>query len=128
MIYYARGEGAEAAAQWRAAVRLHESQVAYLHPLAWLLATSPDPAVRNGAEAVKLAERAVEIKPTDPNQIGTLAAAYAEAGQFRKAVASAERALDLAMKDNSFTLAEELTDRLKLYRSGAPFHEKPRSK
>jgi protein O-mannosyl-transferase len=128
MIYYARGEGAEAAAQWRAAVRLQRNQVAYLRPLAWLLATSPDAAVRNGAEAVKLAERAVEMKPLDPNQLGTLAAAYAEAGQFSKAVANAERASELAMKDNNFSLAEELTDKLKLYRSGTPFREKPRSK
>jgi tetratricopeptide (TPR) repeat protein len=128
MIYYMRGEGAAAATQWRAAVRLQQNQAAFLRPLAWLLATSPDVAVRDGAEAVKLAERAVQMKPLDPNQLGTLAAAYAEAGQFPKAVANAERALDLAMKDNNFSLADELTDKLKLYRSGAPFREKPRSK
>ena len=128
MIYYSRGKGADAAAQWRAAVRLQRNQVAYLRPLAWLLATSPDVAVRDGAEAVKLAERAVEMKPLDPNLIGTLAAAYAESGQFPKAVDNAERAMELAMKDSNFSLAEELTDKLKLYRSSTPFREKPRSK
>jgi tetratricopeptide (TPR) repeat protein len=128
MAYYAEGNSAEAAAHWRAAVAARPGQVIYLRPLAWLLATCPDEAVRNGAEAVKLAEEAVKTTPDDPAQVGTLAAAYAEAGQFPKAVSNAVEALDLALKRGNTSLADELSDKLKLYRAGKPFHEKPRGK
>ncbi|HKD36725.1 MAG TPA: tetratricopeptide repeat protein, partial [Pirellulales bacterium] len=128
MIDYAQGNYADAAIHWRAAVAARPDQAGYLRPLAWLLATSPDDSVRNGAEAIKLAEEAVKIAPDDPEQVGTLAAAYAEAGQFPKAVVRAEQALDLARSKNRSSLADELTDRLRLYRAGKPYHEQPREK
>ncbi len=115
MIFYGRGENVEAERHWRAAVRLNPKKIEYLRPLAWALATSPEPAARNGAEAVKLAERAVQLseKP-DAAVIGTLAAAYAEAGQFADAVKNARQALELAT---------ELRERVNLYESGKPFHD-----
>ncbi|HEY2146354.1 MAG TPA: hypothetical protein VGH32_00355 [Pirellulales bacterium] len=64
------------------AVAARPAQVAYLRPLAGLLATSPDDTIRNGAEALKLAAEAVKLAPHDPEQLGTLAAALAETGQF----------------------------------------------
>ena len=63
-----------------------------LNNLAWILAASADPQVRNGPEAVLLAERACKL--TDykkPLLVGTLAAAYAEAGRFPEAVATARK-------------------------------------
>src|SRR5206468_1897111 len=56
---------------------------------AWLLATCPDPEVRDGPRAIELAERAVEATHrNDANLLDTLAAAYAAAGDFVKAVAA----------------------------------------
>jgi hypothetical protein len=55
--------------------------------------------------------------------LGTLAAAYAESGQFPKAVAAAEEAHDLATAQNESKLAKELTERLKAYRAGSLYRE-----
>ena len=68
-----------------------------LDELAWLLATYPDSNSRDGAEAVRLAERACAL--TDrrvPAFLATLAAAYAEAGDFPRAIAAGEEALKRA--------------------------------
>ncbi|HEV3418219.1 MAG TPA: tetratricopeptide repeat protein, partial [Pirellulales bacterium] len=124
MIYYRQGKVAETETQWRAAVRLKPNQVAYLGQLALLLAISPDAAARNGKEAVQLAQHAAELTDSrDPEILATLAAAYAEAGESPKAVATGEQALELARIQDKDTLVEQLTDRLKLYRAGKPFHE-----
>jgi hypothetical protein len=69
-----------------------------LNNLAWILATAGNPALRNGDEAVQLSARAVARTDSRlPVFIGTLAAAYAEAGQFPKAVETAMTAHDLAV-------------------------------
>jgi tetratricopeptide (TPR) repeat protein len=68
-----------------------------LDELAWLLATYPDSKSRDGTEAVQLAERACAL--TDrriPALLDTLAAAYAEAGDFSRAISTIEEALNLA--------------------------------
>jgi protein O-mannosyl-transferase len=124
MVLLRKGKMAEAVEQWRAAAKLTPNDAALLRNLAWSLATSGDPKVRDGAEAVHWAQRAVELSDNgDPNALGILAGAYAEAGQFPKAVESGERALDLANLQGQRELAGQLTDRLKLYRSGSPYHE-----
>jgi hypothetical protein len=79
------------------------------------LATCPDPAFRDGPEAVRLATRACEVtRHTKPIYIGTLGAAHARAGSFDAAVASAQRAADLARALNLSEVAarnEELIGR-----------------
>ena len=82
--------------------------------LAWMLATAPDPDLRNGAEAVEFAARAVELTGGDScNELDTLAAAYAEAGRFDEAIATAERALEIARRTGNGDLVTQLTDRLR---------------
>ena len=62
-----------------------------------MLATNPNASVRNGAEAAELAERAARLSGGQkPAILGTLAAAYAEAGRFPEAVQTARKALKLA--------------------------------
>jgi tetratricopeptide (TPR) repeat protein len=122
------GKIREAEDQWREAVRLQPKDADYLSKLAYVLSTSADPAARNGTEAVELAKRAVELsqaKP-DPNVVAILAAAYAEAGDFAQAVASALRARELAVEQHQETLAKQLRGRIKLYESKQPFHEPAR--
>jgi len=85
------GRTREAVAQYRAALRLNPDLTGPLNNLAWVLATSPDDGLRGGAEAVRLAEHACELSHgNQPLFLGTLAAAYAEAGRYPEAVATAE--------------------------------------
>ena len=83
-----------------------------LDRLAWLFSTTPDSELRNGAEAVRLAERAcILTKRARPTFIATLAAAYAEAGRFSDGIATANEAITLAKSDgdmNAARLAERL--------------------
>ena len=119
-----QGKPAEAIVQWREAVRLQPSNVAILNRMAWLLATQPDASLRNGAEAVELARRAMQLLGgADPSNLDTLAAAYAEAGRFPEAVQSAERALALATQQNQQSLAESIQAKIQLYKAGTPFRE-----
>ena len=68
-----------------------------MNNLAWTLATSEEVGLRDGAQAVKYAERACELTHYQNTlMVGTLAAAYAEAGRFDDAIATAQRACDLA--------------------------------
>src|SRR5262249_41933169 len=68
-----------------------------LDELAWLLSTHPDSKSRDGTEAVRLAERACALTQRQiPALLDTLAAAYAEAGDFPRAVSAAEEALSRA--------------------------------
>ena len=91
------GRTREAVAQYREALRLNPNLAGALNNLAWVLAASPDDELRNGAEAVRLAERACELTHYgEPSFIDTLAAAYAEAGRFPEAVTTAEKAEQLA--------------------------------
>ena len=108
----------------REAVRLQPNQIGFVNQLAWVLATCPKASVRNGAEAVELAQRAVRISGgRAPAVLGTLAAAYAEAGRFPEAVQTARNALELATQQNKQTLAESLKAKLPLYQAGIPFRE-----
>src|SRR5438094_31690 len=92
--------------------------------VAWLLATDPSAEIRNGPEAVGLAERACSIsKERVPFFIGTLAAAYAEAGRFEEATKTAEKAHKLAQALGMTEVAERNLRMLELYRAGKPYRE-----
>ncbi len=89
-----------------------------------MLATNPNASIRNGPEAVGLAERAARLTDArEPMILGTLAAAYAEAGRFPEAVKTAERALTLATGQNNTALAETLRARIKLYQAGSAYRD-----
>ena len=79
-------------AQRRALLRLCPTDATLLNDTAWLLATNPNASIRDGAEAVILACRAAELSGSKtPEILGTLAAAYAEAGRFAEAAATAQK-------------------------------------
>lgn len=92
--------------------------------LAWLLATCPDEAVRDGEQAVTLASALAErTLYADPHVLDTLAAAQAEAGRFEPAVATADAAVRLALEQNEGELSAELRARRALYATGKPYRE-----
>lgn len=95
-----------------------------LNAHAWLLATSLDDKVRDGAEAVRLATRGVDITSgRQPVMLNTLAAAFAEAGQSNKAVATAEQAIELARQLGQTNLIPKIQQALQLYQAGRPFRD-----
>ncbi len=118
------GRAREAVAQYREALKLNPNLTGALNNLAWVLATSPDDELRNGTEAVRLAEQACELTHyREPLFIGTLAAAYAEAGRFPEAVTTAEKAEQLATSAGLTAVAAKNHELLELYQAGKPHHE-----
>ena len=92
-----KGQFDEAIENYRQAIQIKPNSSDALNNLAWALATSPEDGLRNGAEAVRLAEHACELTHyREPLFLGTLAAAYAEAGRFPEAVTTLEKAEQLA--------------------------------
>jgi tetratricopeptide (TPR) repeat protein len=103
---------------------VREAGLAALNDLAWLLATRPEAEERDGARAVGFAERACELTQYRQTiMVGTLAAAYAEAGRFAEAVTTAERASALATKAGDQALLAKNQQLLELYRAGRAYHE-----
>jgi tetratricopeptide (TPR) repeat protein len=95
-----------------------------LSGIAWRLATSPNPAQRNGAKAIELALQADQrTGGGNPMMASILAAAYAEAGQFNKAVAAAQRALELAARQNTAAMMTAIQTQLNCYKAGSPFRD-----
>ena len=124
---YRQGKTAEAVELWRRAVTIQNGEDVWtINQLAWALATCPDPSIRNGKEAVELAAWAAKLSSErNPTILGTLAAAYAEAGRFADAVQTARKALQLAAKQKDQTPAKSLEAQLALYEAGKPFRENP---
>ena len=121
---YQTGDFRQAASQFREAVSINPNQPESLNNLAWLLATCSDDRVRNGKEAIRYAQRACNLTGfKQTGFISTLAAAYAEAGRFSEAVATAEMAVKLQTSKGETRLAGINTQLLSLYRAGKPYHE-----
>lgn len=117
------GDLAGAIAQFRKAVEHDPKFADAFNNLAWHLATAPDPKLRNGNEAVQLAETACTLTQYRQTMlVGTLAAAYAEAGRFDDAVGTAERACKMAEEAGQQELLDRNQKLLTFYRSGRAFH------
>ena len=94
--------------------------------LAWMLATSADPSLRNGKEAVRLAESAAaKMSSPDPQTLIALAAAYAEDGDFDLAVKAASAARQL-LGNNTGPLVQRVESFIALYKQKKPYREEPR--
>jgi Flp pilus assembly protein TadD len=120
-----RGQTADAVAHYRTALKFNTALPSTLNNLSWILATSPDPNLRDGDEAVRLAKRACTLTGNDRAVlVGTLAAAYAEAGKFKEAIATAERAKALATAAGQDQVAAKNEQLLQLYRQGKPYHDR----
>jgi protein O-mannosyl-transferase len=131
VAYWAIGSGRvqqgrfeEAIECYETALRLKPDYPEALNNLAWLRATHPNPRYRNGSGAVELAERSCSLTGHQEAMfIGTLAAAYAEAGRFSEAIAAGEQAAALAAAAGQKELADKNRQLLNLYRAGKPYHE-----
>lgn len=113
-------------AERREAIRARPDDPSLLNDTAWMLATNPNASLRNGADAVAMAQRAVQLTGGgDPVVLATLAAAYAETGRFSDAVATAHRAHTIAAGRNLTTLADLLQSGIRRFRAKSPFRLPP---
>ena len=123
-LLHRAGQIKEAVAEYRQALGLRSDWPPVMNNLAWILATHPAMEVRDGAEAVRLAERACQLTGhTNIWFLGTLAAAWAEQGDYTKASTTAEAVLKMATTLGQPTLIEKAKNRAELYRSGRPLRD-----
>jgi tetratricopeptide (TPR) repeat protein len=118
--YLNLGKQAPAVADYEKAIKLEPKEQGVLNNLAWLLATSPDAKLRDGKRAVQLATQACERSHYKLAYIlSTLAAAYAETGDFAKAIQWSSKAVEIGDQDHDDSLKKELQS----YKAGKPWRE-----
>jgi Flp pilus assembly protein TadD len=112
--------------QWEISLQIDPNDGNALNNLAWVLATYPADAIRDGKLAVELAVKATTLPGGDvPIVLRTLAAAYAESGDFSKAIDTAQHAADLATAQNNTSLLATLRHEIELYQARTPYRESP---
>ena len=112
--------------QWEISLQIDPNDGNALNNLAWVLATYPADTIRDGKRAVELAEKAAVLPGGEaPIVLRTLAAGYAEAGDFSNAVSTAQHALDLATGQNNTSLLATLRHEIELYQARTPYRESP---
>ena len=105
-------------------IKLTSADARIFNSVAWLLATCPDPSVRDGARATEYIDRALQLAPDQWESWDTRAAVFAENGDFENAVSWEERCLQ--RNDLSDEQRRRASERLGLYRAGKPYREEPK--
>jgi protein O-mannosyl-transferase len=119
-----QGRVREALERWQETLAIEPDNGNAKSNLAWVLATSPEGSLRDGARAVDLSEQALRLSGgKNPIIFRTLAAAYAESGRFREAIETAQRGLELANSQGNAGLATELQSTIVLYQAGRPLRD-----
>lgn len=119
------GSTEAAIGQFRLVLHEQPESVEALNNLAWILATTADAKLRDGAEAVRLAEQAWKLtQGKEATAFGTLAAAYAETGQFTNAMIAVQQAIRLAQSSGNVRYAQLNQQLAQFYRAGRPYHER----
>ena len=117
-----KGEVKEAIAAWRQTLSFDADNPDAANNIAWMRATAADADLRNGKEAVDLAKLALRSGGENPVGLRTLAAAQAENGEFRDAIATAERAEALTQKSGDRAMENDLHQCIELFRRGEALH------
>jgi tetratricopeptide (TPR) repeat protein len=122
--YFKKGNYKEAASAFEKALQLSPNNDSALGRLALFRATCPDASLRNGKEAIRMSMRACELTGwKEPAAIFTLAAAYAEIGDFNQAVKYQTQGIEMSSAYGP--VLKEERERLALYRDHKPWREKP---
>lgn len=122
IAWRAKGEFTQALADYSAAAAANPEHAVALNNRGWLRATCPDAGLRDGIKAVQDARQACELTQwADPIHLDTLAAAYAETGQYGEAVRWQTQALNDPHFASEF--GDEARERLRLYQAGKPYRE-----
>ena len=116
--------GRDAVPHYEQALVIDPNSSLTMNNLAWVLATHPDASVRNGARAVELATAAARSTGgSDPLYLRTLAAAYAEIGNFGEAARIAAAAVPLAEAAGNAALAFDLRNNVVGFEQGVPIRD-----
>jgi tetratricopeptide (TPR) repeat protein len=120
-VYFEKGDFERALADLETATRIEPNDAEAQQGRAWILATSPNPRIRNGPQAVVSATRACELTSWKvPHGLATLAAAYSETGDFDSAIKCQQQAIGLlASKDPAGREYRKVLDR---YKTRKPYH------
>lgn len=120
------GETKRAVAHLEKALEINSGHMNAEVNLAWVLATSSDDSLRNGARAVQFAEDVIN-RAGHPNAIvlRTLAAAYAEIGRFNDAITTAQQAIEIARASGNEGLIVDLERSIAAYQSNQPIRSGP---
>ena len=119
-----QGRVEEGVEEWQKVLSVEPDNGNAMSNLAWVFATAPDQSIRNGAKAVELAEGALRISGGRiPILLRTLAAAYAESGEFSKAIQTAQQGIELANSQGNSGLATELQGNIALYQEQRPLRD-----
>ncbi len=118
------GRHSDAAKTFEAILEQEPEDEVVLNNLSWLLSTSPLDTIRNGKRALELATKASELSEYKKAYIlSTLAAAYAELGEFDKAIEWSQKSVDTAEQDDEEDRIDELKKELESYRRNEPWRE-----
>jgi len=121
-----KGQIADAIMNYEKALTISPQSIPAQNNLAWLLATGSNASLRNGNKALELAREADQLSSGANLTVRrTLAAAYAEIGQFARAIEIAQGALRLAEAQGDSALAAQLRKEIAIYRAGSPYREAP---
>jgi tetratricopeptide (TPR) repeat protein len=121
-----KGQIADAIMNYEKALTISPQSIPAQNNLAWLLATGSNASLRNGNKALELAREADQLSNGANLTVRrTLAAAYAEIGQFAQAIEIAQGALRLAEAQGDSALAAQLRKEIAIYRAGSPYREAP---
>jgi tetratricopeptide (TPR) repeat protein len=118
------GEHAKAIEDYEAALKTKPDDSHMLNNLAWVLATSTEDSVRNAKRSIEIGTKACEV--TDykaPHILSTLAAGYAEAGDWENALKWSTKAVELSDEAGG-EVSEQLKQELESYRQKKPWREK----
>ncbi len=124
VVHQRSGRFAEAREAWERGLERDPNHIDMLYNLTWLLATCVDPEIRDGHRALTYAQRACELTDyEDPFLLDALGVAYAELGQFDKAIEAARKAIELAQKQRHGHFANTMLLRLELYKLKRPYRD-----
>jgi tetratricopeptide (TPR) repeat protein len=124
--YLSLGKQADAIADYEKAIKIQGKDSSVLNNLAWVLATSPDEKLRDGKRSIELATLACEVTDYKAAHIlSTLAAAYAETGQWDEAVKWSKKAVELGDDD---LIKDQLKKELASYEAKKPWRERQEMK
>jgi tetratricopeptide (TPR) repeat protein len=123
--YKLKGDYEHAIADYQAIIQFNPKDSDAWYVIGWIYATCPDAKVRNGAKAVEYATKACEISSWGrARDLDTLAAAYAESGNFAEAMKWEKKSLEGGLADDEMDGASQ---RLSLYQRQQAYHETPKS-
>ena len=124
VAFLQQGRIADAMAEWRETLRLQPEKVAAEISLAWILATAPEEALRDGSGALERAKHAFQTSAgRNLMTYRVLAAAYAETGQFEAATKAAKEGAQHADAAGQSSIAQQLQLDLSLYQQEIPLRD-----